>query len=241
MDRDENLMQVTSMRDLLIHDIRSPLAAISGYAQLLRRRAAANAVDGASVADGLQHIENAALRVARLLDELADLAVQAETDDGAGRRQAADLVLIARRMAAESQAVSSRPPKSSVVVLAAVPQLHGWWDVPRLERMLANLIGNALKYSHQDDVVVVTLQQTDGWAVIAVADQGVGIPAAELPRVFELGYRASNVASVFQGTGLGLAGVHEIVTQHGGTIAIDSQLGHGTTVTVRLPLQEGDR
>jgi signal transduction histidine kinase len=85
--------------------------------------------------------------------------------------------------------------------------------------------------------VVVTLQQTDAWAAINVADGGAGIPAAELPRVFERGYRASNVVGRFHGTGQGLAGVHHIVTEHGGTIVVESQIGVGTTATVRLPLE----
>src|SRR5438874_13697538 len=86
--------------------------------------------------------------------------------------------------------------------------------------------------------VVVTVQQADAWAVVNVADGGVGIPAAELPRIFERGYRASNVVERFHGTGLGLAGVHHIVTEHGGTIVVETQIGIGTTTTVRLPLEE---
>jgi signal transduction histidine kinase len=83
----------------------------------------------------------------------------------------------------------------------------------------------------------VSIQGIDGQAVISVADHGVGIPAGELPRVFEPGYRASNVASRFSGSGLGLAGAHQIVTEYGGTISLESQIGIGTTVSVHVPLE----
>ena len=74
-------------------------------------------------------------------------------------------------------------------------------------------------------------------AVLSVADQGVGIPAADLPHIFERFRRGGNVAGRIAGSGLGLWGSQRIVAQHGGTIAIDSTEGQGTTVTVRLPLE----
>ena len=225
-----------SRRDLLIHDIRTPLATISGYAQLLLRRAAQGGPELLALVDALQHIEEAARRVGNLLGELADLQAQSDTPAGILRRQPTDLVQLARRVAADSQDASLGT--WHVVVLQGVPELVGLWDPARLERAIANLIDNALKYNRDDRPVMVTVQQADAWAVVRVADGGVGIPAAELPRIFERGYRASNVVGRFQGTGLGLAGVHHIVTEHGGTIVVESQIGIGTTTTVRLPLEE---
>jgi signal transduction histidine kinase len=113
----------------------------------------------------------------------------------------------------------------------------GLWHLAHLERAISNLINNTLTYNRDDRPVVVTVQQADAWAIVNVADKGVGIPAAELPRIFERGYRASNVVGRYHGTGLGLAGVHHIVTEHGGTIVVESQIGVGTTATVRLPLE----
>jgi signal transduction histidine kinase len=101
--------------------------------------------------------------------------------------------------------------------------------------MLANLIGNALKYNCDGRPVIVTLQRDGDLCVLSVADQGIGIPAEELPRVVERGYRASNVASAADGLGLGLAGAKETVTALRGTIEVESQKSVGTTVTVRLP------
>ena len=228
-----------SRRDLLIHDIRTPLATISGHAQLLLRQAAAGERELPALVDGLQRIEEAARRVGNLLAELADVQAQTGTPAGMVHRQPTDLVQLARRVAADSQDASLG--RCHVVVLQAVPELVGLWDPARLERAIANLIDNALKYSRDDRPVVVTVQQADAWAVINVADGGVGIPAAELPWIFERGYRASNVVGRFHGTGLGLAGVHHIVTEHGGTIVVESQIGIGTTGTVRLPLEVSQR
>jgi signal transduction histidine kinase len=73
--------------------------------------------------------------------------------------------------------------------------------------------------------------------MLSIADQGVGIPAADLPHIFERFRRGGNVAGRIAGSGLGLWGSQRIVEQHGGTIAIDSTEGNGTTVTVRLPLK----
>jgi len=227
------------LRDLLIHDIRTPLATISGCAQLLLRRAAQGEPELAALVDGLQRIEEAAGRVGKLLGELTDLHAQSGTPARFLHPQPMDLVHLAQRVAADRQhACLSR---CHIVVLPGVPELVGRWDPARLESAIANLIDNALKYNRDDRPVVVTVQQAAAWAVVNVADGGVGIPAAELPRIFEHGYRASNVVGQFHGTGLGLAGVHHVVTEHGGTIVVESQIGIGTTATVRLPLEVSPR
>jgi signal transduction histidine kinase len=93
-----------------------------------------------------------------------------------------------------------------------------------------------VKYSPNGGAVLISVACAGGDAVLAVRDHGVGIPAADLPHVFERFRRARNVTDVIEGTGIGLADVHQIVRQHGGSVQIDSQEGEGTTVTVRLPL-----
>jgi signal transduction histidine kinase len=107
-------------------------------------------------------------------------------------------------------------------------------DRERLGRVLRNLIENGVKFSPKDTPVRVTLDRDVRWAMIVVKDQGVGIPAEDLPRVFERFFRAATAAEV-KGTGLGLAGARAIVDRHGGEITIESTVGQGTTVTVRLP------
>jgi signal transduction histidine kinase len=121
-----------------------------------------------------------------------------------------------------------------------VPNLIGQWDASRLERALGNLLANALKYSAQHSIITVIVEQEQAadstWAVVHVRDQGMGIPAKDLPCIFDHFYRASNVSGSIRGLGLGLAGARQIVEQHGGSLSVVSAEGIGSTFTVRLPL-----
>jgi len=224
------------VRDLLIHDIRTPLAAISGYAQLLLRRTVTGNPDLAGLGDGLRRIEEAATRVGHLLDELTGVAPFAGADGTDHQRGMIDLVALVKHIAEESETAAR--DRARVVDLTAVPDVMGRWNSARLQSVLANLIDNALKYNRNDRAVVVNIETVDDWVVISVADRGVGIPHGELAHVFEPGYRATNVISHFSGSGLGLAGAHQIVAEHRGTISLESQQGSGTIVTVRLPFGE---
>jgi signal transduction histidine kinase len=116
--------------------------------------------------------------------------------------------------------------------------LVGRWDRGRLGRVLDNLLSNAIKYSPGGGEVVVALSSQDGWAVVAVRDQGVGIPVAELSRVFDRWFRGRNVSGRMRGSGIGLAGTRQIVEQHGGSIEVTSEEDVGSTFTIRLPLTE---
>jgi signal transduction histidine kinase len=113
-------------------------------------------------------------------------------------------------------------------------------DAARIERVLANLLSNAVKYSPTGgDIVVRIAREEDAYgprAAIAVQDAGIGIPAADLPHIFERFRRAANVTGHFQGTGIGLASARQIVELHGGAITAHSVEGNGSTVIVHLPL-----
>jgi signal transduction histidine kinase len=105
---------------------------------------------------------------------------------------------------------------------------------------LDNLLSNAIKYSPAGGPVLVTVarEQIDGgaYAVLAVQDHGVGIPAADLSHIFERFHRASNVQGRISGTGIGLASARQIVEQHGGDLTVRSTEGQGSVFTVLLPL-----
>jgi signal transduction histidine kinase len=119
-------------------------------------------------------------------------------------------------------------------------ELVGAWDKSRLERVIENFYSNAFKYSPTGGEVTVSIGRvsaSDGkWAELVVRDRGIGIPAADLPHVFERFHRGANVTGHIAGTGIGLAGVKQIVEQHGGAVRVESVEGKGTAVTVRLPL-----
>ncbi|MGH2411919.1 MAG: sensor histidine kinase, partial [Chloroflexota bacterium] len=104
----------------------------------------------------------------------------------------------------------------------------------------ANLLGNAIKYGGYGQPVTVRVcreeEDTGPVASIAVIDHGVGIPTADLPRIFERFYRAANVVGHIRGTGIGLAVARQIVEQHRGRISVESEEGVGSTFIVRLPL-----
>jgi signal transduction histidine kinase len=107
-------------------------------------------------------------------------------------------------------------------------------DAARLQRVVQNLLDNALKYSAAPQPVTLTVEKGESNAALRVRDYGIGIPADELPRVATYEYRATT-ARRYRGMGIGLAGARRIVELHGGSLTIASAEGAGTTVTVAVP------
>jgi len=108
-------------------------------------------------------------------------------------------------------------------------------DEVLISRVLLNLLTNAVKYSPDGGEVRLELNKREAWIVLRVIDQGIGIPAADLPRIFEPFFRSRAVGRI-PGTGLGLSIVKDCVERHHGRISVESVLGRGTTFTVELPL-----
>ena len=128
-----------------------------------------------------------------------------------------------------------------MLTLQTPPQaIEGWFDDKLLRHALGNLLSNALKYSPQGGTVTLAVHTTPGEVQIAVQDEGIGIPAAEIPHLFTSFHRASNVGDI-QGTGLGLAIVKNATELHGGTLSLESELGRGTCFSIRLPWHMGDK
>ena len=150
-----------------------------------------------------------------------------------------DLVALVQQVAAALQATTTQ---HRIRVEAAVPRVLIAGDAERLDRVIANLLSNAIKYSPRGGAITVTVSHEEredkagDFAVVEVTDQGLGIPAADLPHIFDEFRRAANVTGRILGTGIGLANCLQIVRQHGGTIAVTSLEGSGTTFLVRLPL-----
>ncbi|MDQ3809664.1 MAG: ATP-binding protein [Chloroflexota bacterium] len=223
----------------LSHDLRSPVSAIKGQAQLLRRHLdRETSLDPRRVARGLAFIEAAADRMAGWLEELLDLARLQAGQSLELRRERVDLVALVWQVVAEHQQITEQ---HRLRVATDLDRLLGEWDARRLQRVLDNLLSNAIKYSPEGGEVQVRLSRRQAesgpQAMLVVEDTGVGIPAADMPHIFERFRRAANVAELIHGTGIGLAGARRIVHQHGGTIQVQSQQGVGTKVTVTLPLR----
>ncbi|HET8631623.1 MAG TPA: GAF domain-containing sensor histidine kinase [Thermomicrobiales bacterium] len=216
------------------HDLKTPLSTIKGYAQLLRMRASREVTPETlpGIVDGAAKIEATANKMTALINELLDVARLEAGEPLRLECAPTDLVALAAEAIAMHRANSEG---RRIDLVAPEAELVGDWDQVRLERVLDNLLSNALKYSREGAVTVRAARDGDR-AVLAVRDTGVGIPADDLPRIFERFHRGGNVEGRIAGTGLGLAGVRHIVEQHGGTIDVASREGAGTTVTVRLPL-----
>jgi PAS domain S-box-containing protein len=228
------------------HDLRTPLTSIKGFAQLVSRQLArGQAIEAAALEERLDSIIQGTDTMDRMLRQLLDLAHRPDEVQLTLDTEPVDLVGLVRRVVEIHQKANR---SHALHITTTEPELTGEWDTERLERVIMNLISNAEKYSPVGTAITISIdrahQQRHGatardprnWAVLSVKDIGIGIPAADLPYVMERFHRGANVANRVPGTGLGLAGVRQTVEHHGGTIAIESQEGAGTTVTIRLPL-----
>ncbi|HEU5433498.1 MAG TPA: HAMP domain-containing sensor histidine kinase [Thermomicrobiales bacterium] len=227
----------TAVLDAVAHDVRHPLTLAKGQAQYLERLLERRAVEPDQLAVGLESIAAAVDRAAELLDELLDVARLESGEVLTLHPEPVDLVALTDAAVTAAQRSTDRHVlRLDVATLG----LSGRWDARRLRRVLDNLLGNAIAYSPDGDDIAVHVRreamETGAQAVLAVCDQGIGIPANDLPHVFECFHRGGNVDAI-PGTGLGLAAVKRIVALHGGTVAIASAEGRGTTVTIRLPLE----
>jgi signal transduction histidine kinase len=220
------------------HDLKNPLTTLTAWTGVLQRGVAElSPEDAEGLAVPLEHLDRSTTRMRALVDELLD---GAQLDLGRPLpllRRPTDLVTLAQQAATDYAEVT---PRHCIRVEASVPSLPGHWDGARLERVVTNLLSNAVKYSPRGGDIRLSLgrEETAGGplGVLAVQDHGLGIPAAEVSRLFEGYYRGRNVAGRIGGTGLGLATARQVVHQHGGTISVESAEGVGTTVIVRLPL-----
>jgi signal transduction histidine kinase len=209
------------------HDLKTPLTSIQGYSQAIIDGAAKNPADAAAI------IHDEAERLNRMVTELTDLA----------RIQAGRLSLklngldIGAITAAIAERLSIVAEKKNITIhsqTSAMPQIAG--DGDRLVQVLMNIIGNAIKYTPNGGQIWVSTAVALGGVEIVVRDNGIGIPAEDLPRIFERFYQVDKSRGPSRGTGLGLAITHEIVQAHGGKIRIESAgVDKGTTVTIWLP------
>jgi signal transduction histidine kinase len=196
----------------------------------------------------LDRIVAAATRMDRWIDDLIDVTHLRAGQALALRLEPTDLVELARAAVTDHRAASARhtlrlqgPQRGPGDGLGsqAAPRLVALADSARLRRVLDNLLSNALKYSPEGGEITVSLtlavEAGGAWAVLCVRDQGIGIPAADLPHVFAWARRATNVGPI-AGQGLGLAGAQRIIEQHGGTLTVQSHEGQGSAFTIRLPL-----
>ncbi|MCX4238779.1 MULTISPECIES: sensor histidine kinase [Streptomyces] len=208
------------------HELRTPLASLQAGLEELR--------DGYAdpSAGRLASLHDQALRLGRIVGDLGELA-EAESARLSLRPAELDLTALAEAAVAERGA-ELRTAGLTVRTVPGPAPLSVRADADRLHQALGNLLSNAARHCRPGDTVTVTTSATPAEAVVEVADTGPGIPADELPHVFDRLWRGAR-AGAGGGSGIGLAVVKELVTAHGGTVTAGSGPSGGTRMTLRLP------
>ena len=216
---------------LVSHDLKNPLNAVVLGIDLLEGEV------GAEGREVLKRMTRQTLRMNQMIDELIDAALlHAGIPIGLALVET-DLVKLTRAVVEEYR---ESAPDHRIEVQATAESIVGTWDSQRLDRVVNNLVSNAVKYSPEGGRVQIALTEVrEGqttWASLRISDEGIGMGAGDKDRVFKWYSRGENaLRTAIPGTGIGLAGSRDIVEQHGGSISVESEEGQGSTFTVRLP------
>lgn len=214
------------------HELKTPLTSILGNIQLLQRRVnRENSLQGRDQRT-LQIIADQTSRLNKMVHALLDIS-RIETGQLAIERGTVDICALLYRLVDEVQTTVG---ERQMEIRTPLPSIIVPGDDLRLEQVFQNLIQNAVRYSAPPTPILITIQSEETRVAIAVADQGIGIPATALPHVFGQFYRAANAHSrSAAGMGIGLYIVQQIIQLHGGEIVVDSTPDVGSVFTVRLP------
>jgi signal transduction histidine kinase len=211
------------------HELKTPVASIQALAETI---ATASADDLGSVPRFAEQLEREALRLSRIISDLLDLS---RLEGGGTDQQVVDLGQVVR------DEVHPYLERASVAGLRLDVAANGGLPVRGSARdlglLVRNLVENAIQYTRPGGAVNVRASRDGQTVVVEVSDSGVGIPSRDQGRVFERFYRVDRARSrETGGTGLGLSIVRHVVENHGGQVLLESELGRGSTFTVRLPL-----
>jgi signal transduction histidine kinase len=216
------------------HALRTQLAVVKGFAQLVSRRLARHPLD----------LERTTALAARLDGELRQFEHEIERYLAASRlqwgrwvppRHPVPLVDLAEQVVARYQQAPERSAQHELV-LAGEPDVQGLWDRHWLAEAIAALISNAVLYSPQGGVIRLEIRQTEGEATLTVRDPGIGIPPEEQPHIFQPFVRGQAGRRIAPGWGLGLFITGQVVAYHRGAVLVESRPNQGSTFTLRLPV-----
>jgi two-component system phosphate regulon sensor histidine kinase PhoR len=216
------------------HELRTPMAGIYGAAQTLLREDVEISAENRRML--LEIIANQAVRLTQITEEVL-IASRLDRGELPVERERVDVVELAAETVEQMRAHLPETTTVELELESELPQASA--DRDRLQQVLVNLLDNAIKYSPQGGQVTLALKAETDAVRISVIDPGLGIPPAEQQRVFEKFYRLdTQLTRAGGGTGLGLYITRELVRRMGGTIAVSSEPGVGSTFTVELPRAE---
>ncbi len=212
------------------HDLRSPLTSILGYAQMLKSVGTVNDRQGMFV----ERITRGANQITELINDLLDIGkIEAGLDM---QMLPCDVSALAEDVVQQLQEVASRK-RQKLVFHSREKALLVLGNDLRLRQVISNLVGNAIKYTSEGGEIYLKLLLEDSTVLLSVEDNGIGIPSADLPYIFDKFYRVeSDETSEIHGTGLGLAICKSVVEKHSGRIWAESTLGNGSVFYVTLPV-----
>lgn len=227
--------QKNRLLGMAAHDLRNPLGVIMSYAKFLNHMAGAK-LDEKEL-QFVAQIEKSSQFMLRLLEDLLDVS-QIESGQLNLALAPTDLVALVKGNVELNRVLAGAKDISiELEVPAALPPVD--MDATKIEQVLNNLISNAVKYSHAGTTVRVSLESGAEEVRVSVRDQGQGIPAAELDKLFQA-FSKTSVRSTAgeKSTGLGLAITRKIVEGHGGRIGVASRVGEGSTFSFALPVRK---
>ncbi len=215
------------------HEFRTPLTVIDGHARRLDKTK--DAVQPAEIGERAGKIRSAVLRMTHLIDNLLNSSRLIDGSAGLYYQPAEiDLAALLREVC---QLHREMVPGAPIVERFAGTALPVAGDAKLLFQVFSNLLSNAIKYSPHGGAIEVAAERTAVEAVVAMTDHGIGIPPADLERLFERYHRGSNVSGIV-GTGVGLHLVKMVVDRHGGRVAVQSREGAGSRFTIHLPISD---
>ena len=216
------------------HELRTPLTFIKGYVQLILEGAMGPI--GEDLRQALEVVDQRTEAVTRLVNDIISLE---QVEMGALKFQPVSLVEVATN-SIKGAAVAAQQADLRIELEAAEPLPLIQADPGRLGQVFDNLLGNAIKFSPAGGVITVRLSREGDYVRADVTDQGIGIPADKLDRIFDRFYQVDgSTTRRYRGTGLGLAIVKSIVESHGGQVIVESEVGVGSTFSFILPIPTG--
>jgi two-component system phosphate regulon sensor histidine kinase PhoR len=216
------------------HELKTPVTTIKGFVDTLKQT---GVEDRAGTEEFIHIISKHTDRLASLVENILSLA-QIEQAEGLGELQL-EKGKVRDVLEAVADMYGGRAEEKRIRIDVTCPEtLTARFNTTILEQAVSNLVDNAVKYSEKESAVEIKAQRREQEVVIRVADQGVGIPAEHLSRIFERFYRVDASRSRSQGgSGLGLAIVKHIAQAHGGRIEVESEVGKGSVFSLYLPLE----